>query len=278
MLHQTHCDFHLGDNLVHLHFLRKQAIANPRDTFFHYAHECHLEQLREAIEDLPNISLYSIDVKPSASIDAWKNAGAGTSTGGYFEKSWLREDFCAFHIAWFGHIAQQMGLRPVFEKPTDFLFDYPAIQKDVTRRLPTGYQLEKFDILFINSRPCSGQCMAYDDLNYFDPLIEELKKRYCLIVTQKTGLPPLSGEWGIRCTTETEMTVSEIGSLSLRCNYIIGVATGPLWPTFNIWNQQSVTRRIVMLGNGERLNLGANITQVSNREEMREALVREGLL
>lgn len=272
MLHQTYCDFHLGDNLVHLHFLRKQAIANPRDTFFHYAHDCHLEQLREAIEDLPNISIYSLDVKPSQAINAWKNSG------GYFENSWLKGDFSAFHIAWFGHLAQQMGLRTVFEKPTDFLFDYPALQKDVTRRLPPGYQLEKFDILFINSRPCSGQCMAYDDVNYFDPLIEELARKYCLIVTQKTNLPARSGEYGIRCTTETEMTVSEIGALSLRCNYIVGVATGPLWPTFNIWNQHSVTRRLIMLSNGEQLNLGANVRQVRDRDEMRSALVQEGLL
>lgn len=271
MLHQTHCDFHLGDNLVHLHFLRKQAIANPRDTFFHYVHECHLEQLREAIEDLPNISLYSLDVRPSSSIDAWKNAGAGTPSGGYFEKSWMKEDFCAFHIAWFGHLAQQMGLRPVFEKPTDFLFDYPAIQKNVVDRLPE-HCASSPTILFVNSRPCSGQCMAYDSVDYFDPLIVELAFKNSLMVTQPSKVP------NIPCTMHTEMTISEIGALSLRCQYVIGVATGPLWPTFNIWNQQSVQRRIVMLGNGERLNLGANITQVSNREEMREALVREGLL
>lgn len=272
MLHQTHCDFHLGDNLVHLHFLRKQAIANPRDTFFHYAHDCHLEQLREAIEDLPNISLYSLDVKTSGSIDAWKNAGAGTPNGGYFDKSWLKGDFAAFHIAWFGHLAQQMGLRPVFEKPSDFLFDYPAIQKDVTPRLPSGYRNEKFAILFVNSRPCSGQCMAYDSVGYFDSLLLELCTKHSVVTTQQSEV--IHG----MCTTETEMTVSEIGALSLRCRYVVGVATGPLWPTFNIWNQQSVTRRIVMLSNGESLNLGGNITQVSNREEMREALVREGLL
>jgi len=163
----------------------------------------------------------------------------------------------------------------VFTHPADLLFDYPAIQKDVTRRLPVGYQLEKFDILFINSRPCSGQCLAYDDVNYFDPLIEELAKRYCLICTQKPASP---GAFGIRCTTDTEMTISEIGALSLRCNYIIGVATGPLWPTFNIWNQHSVTQRIVMLGNGEQLNLGANVRQVTNRDEMKLELVKEGLL
>jgi hypothetical protein len=33
-----------------------------------------------------------------------------------------------------------------------------------------------------------------------------------------------------------------------------------------------------MLGNGEQLNLGANVRQVSNLAEMRLALTQEGLL
>ena len=272
MLHQTYCDFHLGDNLVHLHFLRKQAIRHPSDTFFHYVHECHLEQLREAIEDLPNISLYSLDVKPSESINVWKNAGAVTDEFGFFERHPNRNDFAGFHMTWFAYLSNQMDLPNVFVYPTDLLFDYPAIQRDVSHRLPF-WSGDKFpEILFVNSRPCSGQCLAYDSVDYFDPLIAELSAKHSLIVTQPSKIP------NIPCTTSTEMTISEIGALSLRCPYVIGVATGPLWPTFNIWNQQSLLRRIVMLGNGEQLNLGANVRQVTNRDEMRAALVEEGLL
>lgn len=271
MLHQTHCDFHLGDNLVHLHFLRKQAIRNPGDTFFHYVHECHLEQLREAIEDLTNISLYSLDTKPSQSINVWKNAGDGTDEFGFFERHPNRNDFAGFHLEWFAHLSDQMGLPNVFTHPADLLFDYPAIQRNVVDRIPEHGPTNP-RILFINSRPCSGQCMAYDSVDYFDPLIAELATKHPLMLTQPSKVP------NIPCTTQTEMTISEIGALSLRCVYVIGVATGPLWPTFNIWNQQTVLRRIVMLGNGERLNLGANVRQVSNLAEMRLALTEEGLL
>lgn len=272
MIHHTHCDFHLGDNLVHLHFLRKQAIANPSDIFRHYVQPCHLEQLREAIEDLPNIGLYDLGLRPDDSINAWKNAGAGIDTFGFFERHPHRAEFAEFHIEWFEHLSKEMGLGLVIYQPSDLLFDYPAICKNIYRRLPENARNSAIDILFVNSQPCSGQCLAYDDVNYFDPLIEELSKRHSVMVTQPSGLA------NIPCTTQTEMTVSEIGALSRAVQYVVGVATGPIWPTFNIWNQQTVRRRIVMLGNGERLNLGANVHQVTNREEMRAALVEAGLL
>src|SRR5215510_6283152 len=61
---RTHNAYHLGDNLVHLHFLRKVSLANRRLTFIHAAKWQYLDQLRPVIEDIPQIALVSIDNDP----------------------------------------------------------------------------------------------------------------------------------------------------------------------------------------------------------------------
>ena len=81
MTHHSYNEFHLGDNLIHLHFLRKLALKYPDEFFVHAVQPCHLLQLGEAIEDVPNIRLDPLENKAAGSVNVWKNAGA-TVTGG----------------------------------------------------------------------------------------------------------------------------------------------------------------------------------------------------
>ncbi len=267
--HYTHNDFHLGDNLVFLNYLRRLALANPGHGFVHAAHECHLAALAPVVQDVPNVALIRYEDRDAASIDVWKNAGAGTPNGGFWETHELKTDFAWFHVAWFTHLSRRMGLECPIRKPQDLLFDYPALLQGPGLANAAAIT---FDFLVINSRPCSGQCLAYDKVEYFDGLLAELAaKGYKVACTQKSEVP------GVYCTADDNLSVTEIGHMSIYASHIVGVATGPMWPTFNVWNQSSVKTRIFML-EGEKLNLGTNCEQVANMDEIRALLVGKGLL
>ena len=53
------------------------------------------------------------------------------------------------------------------------------------------------------------------------------------------------------------LSVTDIGKISQNCHTILMVSTGPSWPTFNIFNQESVKLRIILL-DSERVNLSPN--------------------
>jgi hypothetical protein len=252
-VHHTYNEWHLGDNAVHMHFLRKLAIAHPDRRFVHATRPALIPQLKEVVEDLPNVEIVNFADRSKDSINAWKNAGALTPTGGFFDRSPLKHEWAQFHLSLFSHIAGQMGLKSPFSKVEDLLFDYPALKKRNALSQPWSF-------LVINSCPGSGQFAAYDGPAYFDPLISALTAAghsVCCTLPSKTGAP---------CTADAGLTITGVGQLSLDATHIIMVSTGPSWPTFNVWNRQSVKLRIICLDK-ETLGLSQNTIQVKSREE-----------
>jgi hypothetical protein len=276
----THCDFHLGDNLAHLHLLRDLALRHPPHRFLHAVHACHLKDLAEAVEDRQNIYLIPMEARDAGSIDVWKNAG------GFWESHALRNDYAGFCLENHRHVAAKMGLESRFTRPEELLFDYPALIKRHVyaemqgplagaglAALPNG---NLFDFLIVNSQPCSGQFMEYDRVDFFDPLIAELiavGKR--VVVTQKSAVP------GAFWTGDCGLTITGIGSLSLDCTHHVMVSTGPSWPTLNIWNQSSShgsSRVRILLLERERVNLDPLVHCVSTLAAARRVLQENSLL
>lgn len=266
---RTHNSFHLGDNLVVLHFLRKLALANPAREFIHAVEPCYIEALNPLIADVDNVSIIKIEDKFSDSFDIWKNAGAGTPAGGFWDNHPYKNNHVMFHASWFSFLANNWGLDNPITRSSDMLFDYPALLDDELKFDPAPC-----DVLVVNSQPCSGQLLAYDKVEYFDPLLEQLAAKGLRVVcTQKTEVQ------GVSCTTDFGLSVTDIGHISLRTRIIVGVATGPLWPTFNVWNQARVQLRLVLLGNGEFIDdLGMNIVQVPDLEHATSILTNRGIL
>lgn len=227
--HYSFNAYHIGDQMAHLQFLRKIAVANPQHEWIHFMHEMHLAQLIPVVEDIPTIDLRPLESEQGKKaqdgqfVDAdgkyrarnvWKNAG------GYWENHEFRNDYTNFYIAWFAKLAAEMGLLSPIMHPANLLFDYPKL-------LEPAWPGEEFDYLVINSRPCSGQFMAYDKLLYFDPLLDKLVKAGKRVVcTQATAIE------GVKVTS---LSLTQIGNLSMRCKNIVAVATGPLWPCCNVW-------------------------------------------
>jgi hypothetical protein len=269
--YHTFNQWHTGDNLIHLHWLRSQAIAHPDDQFVHACDPAQHFQLQEVIQDLPNIRLAG-EIQ-QGSIDAWKCQGAQgqTPTGwrvpGYFNRHPLKLDWVRFHIDWFRHLAKQMGLESKFAEAKDFLFDYPYLHDDKGR---AGTM--EFDVLVINSRPASGQLAAYTRMDYFDGLIGQLiAKGYKVACTQPSNVPK------VVCTQVHHLTCSDIGHLAIRCKGIIGVSTGPMWPCENVFALEKVKFRIIFLDR-EKVELPGNRWHVQTIGQAIDLLKKGGII
>jgi hypothetical protein len=288
--------WHLGDSLLHLHFLRHLAIKHPSHFFIHAVEESHLWQLGEAIEDVANVRLIRLEDQgryPGARwVNSWKNVGfgpigRGINVPGFWETHPLRNDFSTFYLELFGILARAMDLESPFNEAADLWFDYPKIKFGRNSQpllrdhcAPRqGVGPPEFDFLVVNSVPLSRQLPAFREAQYLTPLIDELAERYRVVVTnplQHRADRP-SGSPAIPCTQDYQLSITDIGTLSMHCPYLLMVSTGPSWPTFNVWNRESVKLRLILLDE-EQLNLGGNTVQVPCREAARSVLVNRGLL
>lgn len=232
----TYNALHLGDNLLHLHFLRKLAQRYPDIGFVHACDASHHGQLREVIADLPQITL--ADLGTAHGINAWRGAG------GWFYEQPDRHDFVAIHRRWFAKLAADMGLESPITEARDLLFDYPALEYNSIKyyeQLPACFRRapQSPRVLLVNSEPKSGQFSGYNP-GAFLTLARRLQSHGSVIATTQ----PLAPD--IYCTQSGNRSVTDIGRISQRVELIIGVATGPLWPTFNIWNTLTTTRVILL--------------------------------
>jgi hypothetical protein len=261
MIIRTHNAYHLGDNLVHLHFLRKVALANPDRQFVHAAQWQYLKQLQDVVADVPNVELKDFNyTTPSDSINAWR----GDKQFWYSHPD--RLDFVKFHVeAWFPYLSDRMNVENPIKCAKDMLFDYPAIQ---TCFGPS--RITDCEVLVINSPPGSGQFQRYDEYALAILANGIASKGFKVVVTD--DLPK-----NLQSTKRFGYSVTQIGGLSLYCHTILMVSTGPSWPTFNIWNQESVKHRIILL-EPERVNLSPNTMHCATIDEAAEVLKGEGLL
>ncbi len=261
MITRTHNAYHLGDQIVHLHFLRKVALANPYRKFIHAAQWQYLKQLQDVVADVHNIELTDFNyTTPSDSINAWR----GDNQFWYSHPD--RLDFVKFHVeAWFPYLAEKMDVENPIKCQTDMLFDYPAIAASPLLTHPS------FDVLLINSAPGSGQFTGFNEWELGRLGSEIAEKGFSVISTAATP----SGK--IPCTADQNLSVTQIGHLSLHCHTILMVSTGPSWPTFNTFNFNSIRHRIILL-DSERVNLSPNTEHVSKIEDASALLRNYGLL
>lgn len=262
----THNAYHLGDNMVHLNFLRRVALANPDRKFVHAAQWHYLKELKEVVADIPNIRLEEFHhMTPPVSIDSWRGAG------NFWYQHPNRRDFVRFHVeSWFPYLAQKMRVNNPVMTREDMLFDYPAIKNPVSE-IPND-----FDVLVINSAPCSGQFMGFNQYE-LGRLATQMAHKGHRVVTTAPVFYGLDGKSDIPCTSDLGLSVTQIGHLSLHCRFILMVSTGPSWATFNIWNQDSIKKRIILI-DSERVNLSPNTAHCSTTGFAEMELHGAGLL
>lgn len=117
-------------------------------------------------------------------------------------------------------LGESGGYPNLLPTPESMLCDYPAIEN---AEVPD----DDIDILAINSNPESGQCLEFSN-SEFDVLLAVLSTKYRVLAVNPTDAVPYG-----------KFTLAQIGKLSTRAPIIMGVANGPMFPTFNIWNKSA---------------------------------------
>ena len=214
---ETYNTTHLGDNLIHLNYLRK--LKQPSR---HYCLPEYIEQLQPLTEGT-EIELIDLKYRTDSAVDSWSNK---LNWLGYYK---AREDWVTFHMRWFEHLSRELNVATPIWSTLDLMFDYPKLS---AKKFP------RFDYLILNCPPRSGQYPNFS-LDRFKLKVEQLQAHGHEVWTvEPTGI--------CESTREHGMDVSEIGNLSNYCNHIIAIDTGPLWPTFNIHNIRTVESRLVL--------------------------------
>ena len=243
---QTYMEWHLGDNLIHLHFLRKLSEKYPELRFRHALRQAYISQCQEVVQDLPTIELVPlVEGQVPTGINAWKGAD------GFFFAHPKKLEFGTLYLDLFRKLAGQMGLSSPFKSADDLLFDYPAIaNKNIAAR---------YDVLLINSRPLSEQFKSYREEDFFQ-LAHALQARgLTLISTEK--IP------GFDCTQEMHYSVTDIANISLSVRYFIAVCTGAMWPSMNVFNQEKHAFKII-LNDHESIDFGKNVVMCRHSSDL----------
>ena len=255
--------YHLGDNLLALHYLRAQAKAHPELHFAHAAAETYLPQLAPLTVDLPNLSLSALHEQRSNAVPPPINTWLGAD--GWFYGQPDRHDFVAVYLRHFARLSAALGLPSPFTTARDLLFDYPALEMP-----PADGGVAR--LLVVNSPPQSGQFQSFSH-DGFDRVIALLDAAGHNVITTS---PSLIAD--IPCTQAQRMDVTAIGRLAQRCTAIIGVPTGPMWPTFNVWNADTTPLRLLLLDT-ERVEILPEHTVHANHLSLVPELLKErGLL
>ena len=229
----TFNEYHLGDNLIHLNYLRRACLKNPDKEFTHYCNPQYHEQLKPLIEGVP-IELGDLHIHPKA-VNAWIGAN------NFFYQHPQCRHWLQVHEAWFAFLSSILDISNPIASKGDLFFDYPLLNAAV---------YPEFDYLVINARPMSNQLPDFSPY-FFDKLVRKLlNDGHKVITTHPTGMCNSTLEWGF--------DVTQIGNLSIYAKHIIAVDTGPLWTTFNVHNAYSVLSRTIYGKTFDSIGLTAN--------------------
>lgn len=204
----------LGDCLLHAHFMRKVVENNPNTAFDFYLIDKHWDQVKEYTEDIPQIKLLTYSNAPKDHLRGWV---------GQFGIPRLPCALDGLRLAAYQALSEiKMGIESPFKCVDDLLYDHKSIQTYST-------QLKKYDVLLVNSIGFSNQLKAYKEQDFID-FIKKVKEKHLTIITTKKID-------GVDCTTDINLTVMGIGSLSINCKVIVGIGTGAMQCCLNVWNK-----------------------------------------
>lgn len=206
---------HLGDLIWAL-----TAMSRLPEGHVLRCHPDYVKPLNELAEGLRITVFGMMDERDHAkdSFNCWIASGLFATMGLFYRDD---TDILGFVQRYFNEIGKEAGLGEPFPTRESMLCDFPSIT--------TYAQTQPFNgILVVNCDPKSGQCPRYSS-SEMDALIERL---------HHAGHSVLAVE-------KAELSLVQIGALSTNAKLIIGCATGPWWPTMNVWNKD--TQRICML-------------------------------
>lgn len=203
------------------------------------------DQLRELVAGT-DITIKDLSHIPVDSMDCWIASGLFESQGIRYQD---QIDIMGFVQQYFNAMGEAVNLGRPFERRGNMLCEWPSINVD-----------SRFNgILFINADPKSGQCPGYSS-SEMDALIQD---------TEAAGN-------SVCAVQGANLTLTQIGALSINAKLIVGCATGPWWPTMNVWNNQ--TPCICMLDPMKLDYCDVPIFHAANASEVQKIMRKKGYL
>lgn len=244
--------YHLGDCAISVHFLRKFTENKTYRTFFYCDDKYHKELSAHIPDKLDQIILKNLDDRPADSWNHWYGSLNLNNHGRDKRIFNINERYDMFFQIFCKNNKIENPLAHLGKNGT--LFDNPQIRKE------TGL---KCDLLFINSRPLSSQyAFNKKDMRYF---AEKMSEKYKMITTAK-----LSDS--MECTMDHNLNLMGIANLSLTVKYLVGVATAPIIPCFNIWNIDNL-KKLIVLSSRSTYTYNENILRLSNINDFQDNML-----
>jgi len=221
-IYHLHNSYHLGDSVLNFIFfnLIKNYIEHNNIKIFYYAKKEYLPQIKEFICS-NNIFLSSIDFKPKSSIELWVNnplfnyvhcQQSQPINYNLYYKTYLNNVLNTLKI--------NFNINKFVYRDEDILNRYNKISD----------KYKNFDILILNSEPRSNQFDYKKD--EWDNYIINLNSIFKILTTTKVN--------GVLCTSDDNLTLKDIASLSTKAKVIIAVNSGVVPGLLNIYTLTSV--------------------------------------
>ncbi len=241
----TYIEYHLGDNLTHLCYLRRLAGYYPNTNFKHYCKIEYISELNFYIADLNNISINPLESRTLGATNAWKNHQK------YWEGHSVKNMFHIFYREFYNQLSEKLGLINPMLDESDFIFDEKIIWQALKDR-----DFKSYDWLVVNSTPLSSQFT--DVNNELDKFCIELAKTNSIITTKKVASIP--------CTVDLNMNLLEIAGQSMSTKYQLMISTGPSWLILNGFNINN-SKGIYILCENEIIAFSEKIKMFKSTEE-----------
>ena len=205
---ETHCPWHLGDNIINFIFFYKiKEFIEANNIIIHYycLNEYHNNLLDFNCSE--NIKILNHEHKGHL---LWQG---GIKHGGYTPQcSYIEDTLCGMF-----NIFLNKYLIPIqvdsFEYKDDDLFNRYVCLDD---------KYKNINVLIINSNPRSGQ--YHYNKPQWDNFISKLNNKYIVGTTEKVNDNIISLH---------DVSVKNIAAIALNVKIIIGINTGPFVPLFN---------------------------------------------
>lgn len=221
-------EFKLGDNVFGIIILNKikDYIIDNDIIIKYYCNESWHKQIKEFVV-CDNIIIEDINKKTQKSVNCW--IGSKEFVHNFYDTKISYNDFYVlFANELYKKIDIPKEITKIEYEDFDLKYRYEKlndIYKDV-------------DILFINSMGTSNQYNDYlNDKDKWEKIIKKYNSKGKIVTTQKID--------DVNCTTDMELSVKDIASISTNCKYVVAINTGPLVGCLNGYSLENVKKWII---------------------------------
>lgn len=261
MIHNFDNIANLGDIIFNVHYFSKILSIHKDMEINYYINEKFIKEIEKHVY-FERLNILSLNSKPKDSICSW----FGNKDFNFIKT--IKDmgntpSYVKVNILFFDFISRLINIDNPIKEKKDLLMDNIGILKN-------NILSDKFDLLIINSVPMSGQ-YEFNNRDFIN-LINELMSKIPnikIITTNKTGID------GVKCTLDYNLSLVEIGNLSLYCDYIVGVHTSPLIYTFNVWNLCRIKKWYVLHGPKYAYDYNENCLIYDKLNNCKDIIVKE---